>query len=65
MLGLKGSEEVVLMLCSTSAVPFNVEELNAVLRFGAEDLFSKDEEEDEAELQVWQGGAGVWMAFFY
>jgi len=37
---------------NASVVPFNVDELNAILRFGAEELFSKDEDEDDSELQV-------------
>ena len=31
--------------------PFNKEELNAILKFGAEELF-KEDEEDDSELQV-------------
>lgn len=32
---------------SSSTTPFNKEELNAILKFGAEELFNKDEVEDE------------------
>ena len=39
---------------SSSNVPYNKEELNQILKFGAEELFNKDddEEEDEEEQHV-------------
>ena len=37
---------------TTSASSFNKEDLNAILKFGAEELFNKDEEEGDEEPKV-------------
>ena len=36
-----------LSLAASTTTPFNKDELNAILKFGAEELFNKDEEEDD------------------
>lgn len=42
---------LTLLLCFNSSNPFNKEELTAILKFGAEDLF-KEAEGEESEPQV-------------
>jgi chromodomain-helicase-DNA-binding protein 1 len=39
--------------------PFNKDELSAILKFGAEDLFKENDGERDKELQVNQRGKNV------
>ena len=38
---------VCLSVAASTTTPFNKDELNAILKFGAEELFSKDKDEEE------------------
>ena len=44
-------------VCSSGTMPFNKEELNTILKFGAEELFKEGDDEDE--VQVWYSPAPV------
>ncbi len=46
----------------SSSQPFNKEELTAILKFGAEELFKEDEKEDD-ELQVSDESRGAEFGF--
>jgi len=37
-------------VCSNSTMPFNKEELNTILKFGAEELFKEGDDEDEVQV---------------
>jgi len=37
-------------VCSNSTMPFNKEELNTILKFGAEELFKEVDDEDEVQV---------------
>jgi len=38
-------------VCSNSTMPFNKEELNTILKFGAEELFKEVDDEDEVQVR--------------
>lgn len=45
---------LTLLICFNSSNPFNKEELTAILKFGAEDLFKEAEgEESEPQVSKW------------
>ena len=41
---------LVVCVYSNSTMPFNKEELNTILKFGAEELFKEGDDEDEVQV---------------
>jgi len=41
---------VCVCMSSNSTMPFNKEELNTILKFGAEELFKEGDDEDEVQV---------------